>query len=236
MNIITKKEKTPFRLAFLLAVTGLLTLGSAFTTNAYAASCGTTGGLDTSNVAFRGSDSDGCGGVFSGNDSLADVNLAGNNLLFGGTNWLYGLKDDSPGLPGSGTASFLGLDWTLSVTAGSSGSWSLTIADPDPASLPVATDFLAVLKGSNSWAAYFFDNEVFNSIGTSAGTFNIVFLNGGGNIPDLSHFTLYARQGDLSPPPPPDPVPEPSIIWLMGIGLMGLAMVLRKQSKPALQA
>ncbi|CAA9892621.1 putative PEP-CTERM protein-sorting domain-containing protein [Candidatus Methylobacter favarea] len=233
MNIMIKKEKTPFRLAFLLAVTGLLTLGSAFTTNAYAASCGTSGGLDTINVTFRDSDSDGCGGVFSGNDSLTAVNDSANNLLFGGTNWLYELKDDSPGAPGSGSASFLGLDWTLS--AGSTGSWTLTIADPNPASLPVATDFLAVLKGSNSWAAYFFDNEVFNSTGTSAGTFNIVFANGGSNDPDLSHLTLYARQGDL-PPTNPDTVPEPSIIWLIGIGLMSLTMVLSKQSKSALQA
>ncbi|MFA5984463.1 MAG: PEP-CTERM sorting domain-containing protein [Methylococcaceae bacterium] len=222
----TTQQKNALCGLSLLALIASLFIGLGVSPQAYATACG-TGNLDTGNVGFRGNASDGCGGVFSGNDSLAAVNTEANNLKFGGTDWLFSLRDDSPGNPGSGSNSFFGLNWTLSVDSGKTGNWILSIADPLPVSLPISIDFLAVLKGGTSWSAYFFDNEVFTTVGSSSGTFNIVFINNGGQIPDISHLTLYARSGDLPLTASGDSVPEPTTVLMLGLGMLGLVGIRR---------
>jgi len=209
----------------------LLVASSFFTTaNAATVSCGTTGGLEVGDVTFRGASSDGCGGIFNGNDSLTEVNLGANNLLFGGTSWTDYLKDDAPGDPSQGNASFFGVNWTLGVESGTDGAWTLTVADPLPADLPVTIDFLAVLKGSDTWAAYFFDDETFSVEGSSDGAFTMR-LEAGNNmsIADISHLTLYARAGTPPPPPPTGNVPEPNTMALLGLGIFGIGFMGRRK-------
>lgn len=200
----------------------LALVASASYSTAYAAACGT--GLDTTNVTFEQVASDDCEGPFSGNNSQENINTYDSgSLLFGGTAWGNELKDD--GAP-STLNNVLGFNWTLSSpNTGTSGIWTLTLQDANPndlINLPIFVDFLVVLKGSTTWAGYFFDDrEIVNA--SNQGTFTIAFENNGGQIPGLSHMSLYLREGsddDL----PPERIPEPSAVALLGVGLLGMGL------------
>jgi len=197
--------------------TGLfILLSSSFFSTANATSCGLTGSLDTSNVTFDGSDSVNCGMGTSNNNSNIDINTTqSGEFTFGGSDWGNEIKDNSPGNANSGTGSFLGIDWTLSATSGTAGSWTISIQDVPPSNLPVTVDLLAVLKGSNSWAGYLFTGKTFSTDGVTAGSFEIAFTNNGNQAPNLSHMSLYLRENVSS-------VPVPAAVWLFSSGLIGL--------------
>jgi hypothetical protein len=190
-------------------------------------------GLATSDVTFRTFSSDNCYGVVSGNDSLSDMNGLVAGGLFGG-GWTDSVKDEDLG-GGSGTLiNYLGLNWTFGASgSGGSGTWSLSIEDPSPTSLPVAVDIAAVVKASNLYAVYFFDDETFSVAGSSPGTWQIVFNGPGGQLAGWSHMTLYFRQGTLPPPPPPPPpgqlLPEPGTLALIGLGALGVGALRRRK-------
>ena len=179
-----------------------------------------TSDFNTSNVTFRGEISDACAGSFSGNDSNGTLGL---NMDF----WSLLAKDDLPGDGGTSTGILPGTDamFTLTETGsgGSTGSWDLSWSGSD---LPVEMNIAAVLKGSNYWTAYLFKDENFDVTPTTAdGTWAVQFLNDGGQIPSLSHFSLY--YSDLSIPPPPS-VAEPASLASLGLGLLGLWFVRRR--------
>jgi PEP-CTERM motif len=223
----------------LAALTLLLVLSSFVgTASAVPTYCSVFGdpnadGLSTSDVTFRTFNSDDCYGVESsgsgGNDSLTQVN---NLSVFDG-GWEAFVRDN--GTNGTLT-NYLGINWTLAADNNqTSGSWTLTLADPLPVDLPVTVDILAVLKGGNlGWAGYLFELETFSLVGSNAGTFNIVFDNGGGQIPGLSHMTLYFREGESDGSDGTDSetaVPEPGSLILLGSGLALAASRFRKKKR-----
>ncbi|WP_310601252.1 PEP-CTERM sorting domain-containing protein [Desulfobulbus sp.] len=175
--------------------------------------------LSLSDVTFNGQVADAYTGLVSGNDS---TNAA--NAYFGG-GFSQIVKDDNPG-SGTDNGVFGGLNFTLSASKGKTGTWDLTWSG---ANLPATIDFMVVLKAGSNFVGYFFDDIVLDTTSSGSGTWAISFLTKGGQIPDLSHLSLYGR--DLnSYTPPTDPVPEPATMLLFGVGLIGLAGFSRRKS------
>ena len=185
-------------------------------------------GMSTSDVTYNGINSDDCYGVVLGTDSTALINSTLN--LWGASTdaWSFLAKDDTPGGTGNGTGAFLGINFSLTTTAGTSGNWTLTGSDTNvPTILPTFLDFIVVLKASDRFGAWLLDDVKFD--GSDGGTWKINFLNNAGNIPDLSHLSLYVRNGD-DPSGPPKQIPEPASLLLMSAGLIGFGFARRRKT------
>ncbi|SER77068.1 PEP-CTERM protein-sorting domain-containing protein [Nitrosomonas sp. Nm51] len=184
-------------------------------------------GLSFSDMTFNGNNANDCYGVVLGNEPKVRGNLTTgfNNLgLTWGTDWTFLAKDDDPGSPGVGTGSFGGFDFTLTAGAGTNGGWSLTAIDTNgaaPPNFPTNFDFVGMLKASNRYALWFFDDA--QVVANNSGTFSINFQNNGGQFPSLSHMNLYIRGGE------PVVILEPTTLALFGLGLLGFSLARRQK-------
>ncbi|MBA4758345.1 PEP-CTERM sorting domain-containing protein [Sphingosinicella sp.] len=122
-------------------------------------------------------------------------------------------------------------DWTdngqtqinLADGAGGSGTWTINGVDF------AAYDYMIVFKSGNSThLTGFLFNEEFSSGGWSTPFTDPPFdLPGASTSKDVSHYSIVKRYNPETPPPVD--VPEPAMLGLFGLGLMGLGMARRRR-------
>lgn len=174
-------------------------------------------------VTFRAKNADQCVGPTLGNDSNGvSKDIIGTQ--FGGV-WSNLLKDNV-GTVGDGTGTYNGVFFSLDPVSGKKGDWSLHWTDNNSTLLPMSLDLAVVIKASNRFDSYLFEDIVFaDSPNFGKGRWNVTFLNNGGKIADLSHLSLYVRG---NPGSSPNFVIAPETLSLVGVGLFGIAMARRR--------
>jgi hypothetical protein len=172
---------------------------------------GFIGGATTSDVTLGGQDSSAC--------VISDVNPAtgptGDTSGFDGSfgaDWTLLSK-------GPGSATIGGIEYTLTFaqTSPTTGSWSLTT--DQNASFDLV---FALHAGGNSGAFLFDDASSFANVAQD-GSWNIAWLNGGGNTPAFSNVTFFVRDGVAAA------IPEPGSYALLLAGLvLGAGYIARR--------
>ncbi|WP_374595494.1 PEP-CTERM sorting domain-containing protein [Sphingosinicella sp.] len=122
-------------------------------------------------------------------------------------------------------------DWTdngqtqinLADGAGGSGTWTINGVDF------AAYDYLIVFKnGNGTHLTAFTFNEEFSSGGWSTPFTDPPFdLPGASKSHDVSHYSIVKRYNPTEEPP--GEVPEPAMLGLFGLGLMGVGMARRRR-------
>ena len=202
----------------LIGIAGLL-----FASLVSAADCQVT------DVTYETANADDCTNVASDNDNSGNIGFSGFELI---------TKDESS------PDEWMGIEFTLTGidTGSSSGNWTLAWADVgDPLDLPLTLDIVFVVKGSNNFASYLFEDlNLIGDPGSGSGTWEVTFENNGGQIPNISHASIYGK--DPSTPPcgePCEPPPcetgcgeltEPTTFGLLMMGLVGTFVTRRRKS------
>ncbi len=159
-------------------------------------------GIAISDVSGNNGGASDCWGTFDGNDP----GPSGDGFIIGTTTFDFVAKKDTPG-------SLEGLDIGLSVSPGGgalSGTWNFDSSKFNP------SEFLIVLKAANNpgYAAWLFT-------GSDADSFSGDWLVAWNR--DLSHLSIYA--------PDRVPVSEPSILALLGLGLLGFGFLRKMKTR-----
>ena len=162
---------------------------------------GFIGAATTSDVTLGTQDSSAC--VISGLNSAAGTNgdTSGFDASFGG-DWTLLSK-------GAGSATIGGVEYTLTFaqTSPTTGTWSLTTAQNASFDL-----VFAMHAGGESGAFLFDDASSFANVAQD-GSWNIAWLNGGGNTPAFSNVSFFVRNAIAAA------IPEPGSYALLLAGL-----------------
>ncbi|MDH3977888.1 MAG: PEP-CTERM sorting domain-containing protein [Gammaproteobacteria bacterium] len=193
-----------------------------FMSVASAAPCAVT------DVTYESSNADDCAGPIAGNDNESNIGFTGFDFI---------VKDETS------PDTYMGIEFTLTgITAGTSGNWTLGWSDAgDPLDLPLTMDLVFVVKASDSFSSYLFEEvDLIGDPGSGSGTWEVTFLNNGGQIPNISHASIYGKVTGEPPctvdcEPPPCTVDcnnltEPTTFGLLMMGLVGTFVTRRRKN------
>lgn len=182
---------------------------------------GVVGSSSTSDVIHNGAEADAC--VISAvNPSQGPNGNASGFDGYGafGSGWSLLVKHDVNGNYAGGSLLAGGVTFTSSITGmpGTSGSWTLS------SSQNVTLDLVFAMHASNRSGSFLFSNEAVP--GNGGNSWEIHWLNNGGNAPDYSNLALFVR--DVQPV---TAVPEPQSYALMLAGLGVIASIVRRRRR-----
>lgn len=212
-----------------LSVTFLAFAALASSGAVQAASCGANGvdlsvvgTSSTSDVTHNGTASDAC--VISAvNPSQGEYGNSSGFSGYGtfGTGWNLLVKHDVNGNYAGGSLFSNGVTFTSAITGlpGTSGTWTLS-ADQN-----VTLDLVFAMHGANRSGAFLFEFEAVP--GTGNNTWEIHWVNGGGNEPNFSNLALFVRDVQLVAVVPE---PESYALMLAGLGVVGSIVRRRRRA------
>jgi hypothetical protein len=111
-------------------------------------------------------------------------------------------------------------DFSFTGTGGTSGTWSITNTSRTQSAV---LDLTVAIHAANASTAFLFDNQAVAAGQTLAGTWQIEWLNNGGQVPGFSNLVFFGR--DMAMTSVAAPVPEPHALpmVLAGFAVLGAA-------------
>lgn len=183
--------------------------------SAHAAACTgvSLGTSSTSDFTLNGADADACVISTANPDQGPNGNSSGFSPTPFGTGWTLLAKMTSDTSPSSlGGVSY---NWSLTQNTSTNGSWTFG------ANQSVKLDLVIAMHAANRSGSFLFDDITLTANQTQNGTWEINWLNNGGQVPGYSNSSLWVR--DVTA------VPEPETYALMLAGMAAVGYVARRR-------